>query len=158
MLISIALQYVCNMQFSVYAKQVRGCYIYNMYRVGRCCRQAEVKGGLAGWWSATTETTKGNFGLFQTVAVVGVKITASVSDLFYACGNTIPFNILSVPTSLARNGSEGCLEKRTCLPGCCRKVAKTPFFIRFTKVKINFLISKGSKSQKSSVNLRVSKS
>lgn len=115
------------------------------------------KGRARGLVSATTATTRGNFGAFQTVSVVGVKITASVSDRFYACGNTIPFNILSVPTSLARNGSEGCLEKRTCLPGCCRKVAKTPFFIRFTKVKINFLISKGGKSQKSSINSHGSK-
>ena len=38
MLISYVLQYVCNMQFVVYAKKVRCCYIYNMYRVGRCCR------------------------------------------------------------------------------------------------------------------------
>ena len=82
MLISYVLQYVCNMQFVVYAKKVRGCYIYNMYRVGRCCRQAEAKGGLAELVSATTATTRGNFGLFQTVAVVGVKITASVSDRF----------------------------------------------------------------------------
>ena len=45
-------------------------------------------------------------------------------------------------------------KKRTCFPCALGKAAKTPLLIRFTKIKINFLISKESKSQKSSVNLQ----
>ena len=49
MLSIYVLQYVCNMQFAAYAKNVRGRYIYNMYRVGRCHFRKGAKGRLAHW-------------------------------------------------------------------------------------------------------------
>ena len=62
--------------------------------------------------------------------------------------------MVPVPTSPAKTGSEGRMKKRTCFPCALGKAAKTPLLIRFTKIKINFLISKESKSQKSSMNLQ----
>lgn len=56
--------------------------------------------------------------------------------------------MVPVPTSPAKNGSEGRMKKHTCFPCALGKAAKTPLLIRFTKIKINFLISKESKSQK----------
>ena len=49
MLSIYVLQYVCNMQFAAYAQKVRGRYIYNMYRVGRCRFRKGAKGRLAHW-------------------------------------------------------------------------------------------------------------
>ena len=49
MLSIYVLQYVCNMQFAAYAKKVRGRYIYNMYRVGRCRFRKGAKGRFAHW-------------------------------------------------------------------------------------------------------------